>query len=229
MSDIKTLAVIAFGHMSYTILISGTFIILYGLGLYLWSKKVSWRLNNDFLKWIKYSHYTLFALTFTAALLIIVGDISFSGQWTTRIVVVGFLLSGIIIYPLSDWTNKSKLEKNYFRGFSFLPLLTAGSSLIPFFGVVFVFSLFGRLTEPVKNIYYEDNKLRVQSTFIGVLGPARLDIIEKKGIFEVRLNKSHRSAADIDSISIGQTADKTLVLLHYEKVTVDTIKVKRVE
>jgi hypothetical protein len=215
--------------MSYTILISAPFIILYGLALYLWNKRVNWRLDNELARRIRYSHYALFVLTFTALLLNIVGDISFRGQWTTRIIVVGFLLSGIVIYPLSDWTNKSKLQKNYFRLFSFLPLLTAGFSLIPFLGVVVVFSVFGRLTEPVTDIYYDDSKLRVQSTFIGVLGPARLDVLEKKGIFELRLNKSHRSAADIDSVSIDQTPDKTLIVLYSEKEKVDTIKVKRVE
>lgn len=192
-------------------------------------------MNESFSKRIKYSHYILATLTIIAGALIIIDDISFSGQWTTRIIVIGFLLSGVAIHPLSDWTGKPKIEKNYFRLFSFLPILTAGFSMIPFLGVVLLLSLFGRLTEPVKDIYYEDSSLRVQSTFIGVLGPPRLEIFQKQGLFEVRINKSHRSAADIDSVRVDKTHDSTLVIVYIEryeqkgKFDADTIKLKRVE
>gem|GEM_PF-4680891 len=40
--------------MSWIIIVLVTFIILYGLGLYFWNRKVSWRLNGRFLKWIMY-------------------------------------------------------------------------------------------------------------------------------------------------------------------------------
>jgi hypothetical protein len=221
--------------MSWINIVSGTFIILYGLGSYFWNRKVGWRLNEKTSKWLRYSHYFLTTLTILAGLLIIIDDISFRGKWTTRIILIGFLLTGCIIYPLTNWADKSKIEKNYFRLLSFLPTLTAGFAMIPFLGGVLLLSLFGRLTEPVKDIYYEDSKLRVQSTFIGVLGPPRLEIFQKQGLFEIRLNKSHRSAADIDSVRVDKNRDATLVIVYNERFEqkgefdADTIKVKRVE
>ena len=169
----------------------------------------------------------MLVLTIIAGLLNIIDDISFTGQWTTRGILIGVLLSGILMYPFSDWIGKAKFEKNYFRLFSFLPVLTAGFLMIPFLGVVVGFSFFFRLTEPVDKIYFEDNKLRVQSTFTGVLAPPRLDVIEKKGRFEFRLNKSHRSAAGIDSISVDQRTDKTFVILYNEQEMLDTVKAKK--
>ena len=108
-------------------------------------------------------------------------------------------------------------EKLYFRIFSFLPLLVAAFSLIPFLGVVLLLSLYGQLTEPAKDIFYEDNKLRVQSTFVGVLGPPRLDIFQKHGLFEARINKLYRSGADIDSIRVHTHPDETVVIIYNER------------
>lgn len=205
------------------------------MGIYFWNRKVSWRLNERISMWIKYAHYILTALSILSAVLIIVDDISFSGQWTTRIILLGFLLSGVTIYPLCDWTDKSKIEKIYFRIFSFLPILTAALSMIPFLGELMLLSIYFRFTEHVKDIYYEDSKLRVQSTFIGVLAPPRLDIFQKNGLFKIRVNKSQRSAFDIDSVKVDKSADDTFVIIYNQgydqnnKGDADTIKLKRVK
>jgi len=211
------------------------FIILYGLAIYFWSVRINWRLNNKFSKWLTYLHYTLTGLLIIEGLLTIIDDISFSGQWTSRVVIVGFLLSGVIIYPFSNWVGKSAIEKNYFRLFSFSPILTAGIFMIPSLGRVLLLSLFGLLTEPVQNIYYEDNKLRIQSTFIGVLGPPRLEIFKKKGLFEVRGINFHRNAFGIDSIRVEKSEQEIFVKIYnklYEQkgaLDVDTVRFKRVE
>jgi hypothetical protein len=214
------------------IMVPAIVMLLYGAGIYFWRRKVRWRLKERSSQHLMYAHYAFASTTIAAGLLILIGDISFSGQWTTRIILVGFLLSGIIIHPLSDWSGKNPIEKNYFRVFSLLPIVTAGISLIPFLGLVLILSLFGRLIEPVKDIYYEDSSLRVQSTFIGVLGPPRLDIVKKKGLFEVRVNKAYRSAADIDSVRIVKKSDETLVIVYnlpYDLkngVDADTLEIK---
>jgi hypothetical protein len=215
--------------MNWTIIVPGTFLILYGLGLYLWNKRINWRATTATSQQIKYLHYLLLVLTIFSGVLSIIDDISFAGQWTTRIIIWGLLISGFTIYPITDWTERPKIEKYYFRLFSFVPIFTAGFALVPFLGLVVVISLLGRLIEPVKKVYYESNNLRVQSTFIGVMGPPRLDIIEKKGLFDVRLNKSHTGAADIDSIRIDQETSKTLVILYYDKEPFDTVKIKKVD
>jgi hypothetical protein len=214
--------------MSWIIIVPGTFIIIYGLGIYLWDKRVTLRISKGISRRLNYLHYSLVTLTIIAVFLNIIDDISFSGQWTTRTIIFGLLFTGILIYPLTNWKGKTKFEKYYFRLFSLLPIVTAVFSLIPFLGMVIVVSLVGQLVDPVGKIYYEDNKLRVQSTFIGVLGPLRLDVIEKNGFLERRLNKSHRGA-DMDSVSINKMTDKTLVLLYYEQEVKDTIKVKKIE
>jgi hypothetical protein len=214
--------------MSWIIVISGIIIIIYSSGLYLWDKNVTWRPDNRTASRIKYLHYLLAAITIITGLLNIIDDISLRGLWTTRTIIFGLLISGVLIYPLTNWVGKSKLEKYYFRFFSLLPVLTAGLSLIPFWGFVIVASLFGRLIDPVGKVYYDDNNLRVQSTFIGVLGPRRLDVIKNYGLFEKRINKTYKGA-DADSVSISKLADKTLVLLYIEREVQDTIKIEKIE
>jgi hypothetical protein len=215
--------------MSRAVIISGTFIILYGLGLYFWNNKVSWRPNKNLSKWAKYLHYLLLILTIVAGLLSFWDDISFSGIWTTRIIIFGFLFSGIFIHPLSHWVKGKRFERYYFKLFSLIPILTAGFFMIPFLGIVLGLSTFIRLTNPFEKIYYEDSKLRVQSTFVGILGPPRLDIFEKKGLFERRLNKSYRGITDADSVRVTQEKDSTLVILDKVHENLDTIKVKKFE
>lgn len=215
--------------MSWTIIVSGPFLILYGLGLYLWDKKVSWRLPNNLSKGIKHIHYSLLILTVIGILLYLIDNITYRGQWTTRFIVTGLLLSGIFVYPLNNWKDETKREKIYFKLFSYLPILTAGLSMIPFLGLVIVYSSFFRLVYPVDKVYYEDSKLLVQSNFTGVLAPPSIQIFEKKGLFETLLNKDHRSAADIDSVTIDQITDETLVILYSKQEAVDTIKIRKVE
>jgi hypothetical protein len=207
-------------------IISIVFIIIYAFGIYFWNKNVSWRLNERAAGQIKYFHYALASLTILSLVLTIIDGTSFRGQWTTRIIIIGFLITGIFIFPLTNWTSKHKLEKYYFRVFSFLPILTAAFAMIPFLGIVIVLSAFGQLIDPVKQIYFEDNEFRVQSTFTGVLAPPRLDIIQKGRILEKRLNKPHRSAADIDSVSIRQGTDNKLVFLYYGNEIQDTLKIQ---
>ena len=97
--------------------------------------------------------------------------------------------------------------------------------------MVTLLSLFGQLTEPVKNIYYEDNELRVQSTFVGVLGPPRLDVFQKIGLFEIRVHKLCWSAADIDSVRVEKSVAGSLVMIYHERYghtvefAADTIRV----
>jgi hypothetical protein len=211
------------------VIISIVFVILYGLGLYLWNKKVRWRLSKKSFQWIKYTHYILVALAITAGLLNYIDDISLRGLWTTNLIVMGLLLSGTLIYPLSDWTYKTQFEKYYFQLFSYLPILIAFFLMIPFIGLVIGASLLGRLIEPAHKIYYEDNKLRVQSTFVGVMGVPRLDVFEKRGLFEFQINKLIKNAGDLDSVKIEQGTSNTFVLLYYGHEIRDTVKIGKIE
>lgn len=126
---------------------------------------------------------------------------------------------------LSDKMVMNKIEKIYFRIFSFLPVFTAGFLYIPFLGVVLVFSLFGQLISPADKIYFQDNKLRIQSSFVGVLGSPRLDIFEKKGIFEKHYLQDDYRAAHYDSIKVHYDIDSTRIILYPNHEYDDSIRI----
>lgn len=198
--------------MAYIVTI--IFIITYGLGLIYWNKKVSFRLNLNLSNRIKKFHY----LGLFICVLVFVSysyfDIGLRGLWTTRIIIILTLLTGIFFIFIADRTTINKVEKLYFKLFSFLPILSAGILFIPFLGVVIVVSLFGQLFDPAKKIYYEDDKLRVQSTFVGVLGPPRIDIFEKKFILEKHLKRTDFYAPEIDSIKVSDDTDSTRIIVY---------------
>ncbi len=215
----------------WTIWLPAAISILYGLGLYLWTKKVRWRLSEKKAQKLRYLHYALLSLTVLSAALVIVDDISYAGQWTTRAIIIGFLISGSLIYPICSWIDKPARERIYFRLFSFLPIVTSGLIVIPFWGVAIILSLCASLISPYDKILYEDKKLRVQSTFYGALSPPILDVVEKRGLVERRLNVERTSAweGEIDSVRIMYGADSTMVELFYQSGGRRVLKVKKIE
>lgn len=209
--------------MSSIFIYSGAFILIYGLIIYIWNKKVEWRAGPKFSKKIKSFHYSLLLFTAIITILNAFFSITLIGYWTPRIIILGFLLSGVIAFPIIKWNSESSFEKYYFRLFSFLPFAIAGISMVQFLGTVITLSLYYRLVNPYEKIYYQDKNLRVQSTFTGVLAPLRLDVIEKYGLFEKKLNELHRSA-DIDSVKVLTDTTRTLVII-YELNSIDTLQV----
>ncbi|MBX2913985.1 MAG: hypothetical protein KF856_01805 [Cyclobacteriaceae bacterium] len=159
--------------MSSIFIYSGAFILIYGLIIYIWNKKVEWRAGLKFSKKIKSFHYSLLLFTAIITILNAFFSITFIGYWTPRIIILGFLLSGVIAFPIIKWNSESSFEKYYFRLFSFLPFAIAGISMVQFLGTVITLSLYYRLVNPYEKIYYQDKNLRVQSTFTGVLAPLR--------------------------------------------------------
>jgi hypothetical protein len=188
-------------------------LIIYGLGLYFWDKKTVWRLNDKISKRIIQFHYVLTFLVVISIVLTWIGNWSFSGQWTTRVIVMGFLLSGILIHPLTNWAGNRKIEKYYFRLLSFLPTLTALFSLIPFAGMLMISTLFGQLLYPVNKVYFESNKLRVQSSYLGPMWPPGIYVYQKKGLLEKQLVTTPISELFIDSVGVEQQPDSTFVTL----------------
>ena len=198
--------------MAYLVTI--LFIIAYGLGLFYWDKKIDWRLNPKISRSIKLLHYIGLLICLTVGITYTNFDIGLRGLWTTRTIIIFTLLTGIFFIFVADKASIRKIEKWYFKIFSFLPILTAGSLFIPFLGVVIVLSLFGQLTDPATEIYYEDDKLRIQSSFVGVLGPPRLDIFEKNLIFEKHLKRADFWANEIDSIRVSYDSDSTRIIAY---------------
>jgi hypothetical protein len=108
----------------------------------------------------------------------------------------------------------NKMEKVYFKLFSFLPTLTGVILFIPILGVVIVVSLFGNLIEPVNKIYFEDEHLRIQSSFTGVLVPHRLEIFAKNSIFEKLIYSPNFHSNDLDSITVSYDSDSTRIFVY---------------
>lgn len=203
------------------------FITLYLLGLYLWNKKVSWRLNDKITSWTKRLHYTFVILLVTAGVLNFISAIRFRGIWTTHLMIIGILFSGLLISLLSDWKDRSRFEKYYFKLYGLLPVVTVAILMIPIVGLIIVAVVFGRLTQPVEKIYFEDTTLRVQSTFVG-LGVSQLDVLEKRGPFEIKLNKELTYAERLDSVKIEQRSDRTILLLYSNGSAKDTVQLKKI-
>lgn len=217
-------------------LVTILFIIAYGLGLFYWDKKINWRLNPKMSRSIRLLHYIGLLICLTVGSTYTNFDIGLRGLWTTRIIILFTLITGVFSIFLGDNTSINKIEKWYFKIFSFMPILTAATLFIPFLGVVIVLSLFGQLTDPATKIYYEDDKLRVQSSFVGVLGPPRLDIFEKKMIFEKKIKRNSFWANEIDSIKVAYDTDSTRVVVYglydYDekrKVETETICLRRLK
>jgi hypothetical protein len=173
--------------------------------------KVTWRFSLASSRAIKHVHYSGGAICFAVAVLFEFLNTGLAGLWTTRIILLVTVATGVVFKFIGQSQALNKFENLYFSLFAFLPAMIAGILLVPFLGIAMVISLFGQLVEPAKNIYFEDDKLRVQSTFVGVLGPARIDIYEKKWPFEKRLKRADFSESEIDSIQVSYDTDSTRV------------------
>lgn len=186
----------------------------YGLGLFFWDKNINWRLNLTVSRTIKLLHYIGLLICLIVGITYANYDIGLRGLWTTRTIIIFTLLTGVFFIFLADKTSQSKIEGWYFKIFAFMPICAAATLFIPFLGVVLVLSLIGQLTDPAIHIYYEDDKLRVQSSFVGVLGPPRLDFFEKKMIFEKKLNHTDISSYEIDSVNVAYDTDSTRIFVY---------------
>ncbi|MCL9771015.1 hypothetical protein NAT47_11370 [Flavobacterium sp. HXWNR69] len=110
----------------------------------------------------------------------------------------------------------NKVEKYYFTFLSFFPILFFGLVLIPMIGFIIVVSLIGQLFNPVDKIYYEDNKLRIQSSFVGVMALPRIKVYKKIGIFEKEYKDENLNFEDIDSIKVDYKNDIANMYIWYE-------------
>lgn len=187
---------------------------------------MSWRLREQASKTIKYFHYIGLSIAVTVGLSYGLFDLGLRGLWTTRVVILSMLLTGCFFRFISSKSAINKFERIYFKVFAFLPIITGTIFLIPFLGVVLILSLGGQLIEPAKDIYYQDNKLRIQSTFIGVLGTPRIDVFEKHFLFEKHLYRSDFNAFDFKSVQVNYDNDSTrlhFILEGYESIERRTV------
>jgi len=196
------------------IVLTIAFILLYTYGLFRWHKLVAWRLSSKVSKTIKYVHYLTLFVALTIGFTYSQFGIGLRGQWTTRIFVIITILTGVFFSFVTDKIVINKLEKVYFKAFSLLPTVTGVILCIPFLGVVIVCSLLGRLIEPSYKIYFNDDHLRIQSSFSGVLAPPRVDIYTKDALFEKHIYRPDFYSNDFDSIAVHYDIDSTRIIVY---------------
>lgn len=195
-----------------TAIISIVFIFIYSTGLYLLLKKADFQLSVKASRYMKRLHYLFLVLTVFSAIIHYSLDLDLRGIWTNRLIIFGLLTTGILFYPFAPKKSVSLPEKIYFGLFTCIPILIAGVLLVPILGAIIVLSVWAQLTCPVSKIHYEDQHLRIQSSFTELLGPSRLDIIEKKGLFEKSHYQSITHDTHFDSLNVSYDADATRVI-----------------
>ena len=203
------------------IVLTIAFLLTYTYGLFRWDKYVAWRLSSKVSKTIKYVHYLTLFVALIIAFTYSQYGIGLRGLWTTRTFVIIALLTGVFFNFVTDKAILNKIEKIYFKLFSFLPTVTGVILCVPFLGVVIVFSLLGRIIEPANTIYYEDQKLRIQSSFRGVLAPKQIDLFVKNNFYEKYLYVPDLYCGDNDSVTVHYDKDSTRIFI-YEQPLGDT-------
>jgi hypothetical protein len=185
-----------------------TLLILY------WKKKIKGSLGIKTSNIIKIIHYFGLIICCVVAWSYLSYGIGLRGLWTTRIIIILTFTIGIFFIFVSNQAALNTFEKVYFRLFSFIPALTTALSLIVWIAGVIIISIFLRVFNPAEKTFYEDDKLRVQSTFQSVMLKPQIDVFEKKLIFEKYLKKLDLPAAEIDSITISYDADSTRIKVY---------------
>ncbi len=184
---------------------------IYVFSLKFW-KKNQFRFSESTSKGIKFLHY--FTLLLSLSFVFI--NYSLRGIWTTQIVIIISIFIGVFYNLIAQKSVLNKVEKYYFTFLSFFPIMFFGLVIIPMIGFIIVVSLIGQLFNPVDKIYYEDDKLRVQRSFVGVLAPPRIKVYKKFGIFEKEYKDENLNFEDIDSIKVDYKNDTANLFIWYE-------------
>jgi hypothetical protein len=189
------------------------FIFLYARWLSKWSKKISWHFSSKLTTIIKCSHYCALFLCLIVGFLFSQYNSGLRGLWTTRIFIIVLISTGIFFILFADKSVINKIERIYFKFFSYLPIIAAGICIVPFYGLIIIVSLYGKLTKPADDIFYQDKYLRVQSSYVGEIVGPRLEIYKKECIFEKNIMFSSDFGADyIDSVSVRYDYDSTRII-----------------
>lgn len=211
--------------MIYYIIIILTFI--YGYSLFLWNKRTNWKLNNQISKVIKGIHYTLIGIILIDLILISITGFHYRGIWTSRIFIIGFIITGLIIYPFASKEILKRFERIYFTILGFSPVGLGLFALIPFLGAIVTLSFGLQLVNPVSNVLYNDSNIRIQQCSRGVLGAPRLMIVEKRFLTEgVQHDMYGFFIEAYDSLSVNYEKDSVRITLSTDNYRVygnDTI------
>jgi hypothetical protein len=173
--------------------------ILYAFGLWFWLKRTRTTIPDKYLRALLWTHGVLLFLILIAIWLSYY-EMHFRGQSTNRIIIWGFLITGVATAFFTGTTRLNILVRLYFRIFSSLIVFACLFVFVPFIGPIATFSYLGQLTGNEDTVFYNDPEIRIQNTFIGVLGPPRVDVYQKEGLLEKRIFCENIGGYSIDSV-----------------------------
>ncbi len=196
---------------------------LYGFEYLRWSKKNKHRLNLKLSKKIKILHYvmlTLFAILFFIEInyYYIINFI-----WIKRIIIIILMISGIFFNSFSNQLFKKKIEKIYFKLFSYLPILISIIWMIPFLGLFVCYGLFCTLFNPISKTYYEDKNVKIHSAYFNPMAQPKAEIYKRKIFFNKLVQMKDDRIYDLDSVKVYYEKGLIKILFYNELNTITPI------
>jgi hypothetical protein len=162
-------------------------------------------------KRLKLIHYLALILTIALVLVYINFNYCFPGFWFGRLLFILAIISGLTIYPIAENSISNKIESFYFKLFSMFPIFFLMVLLVPFIGVIIAISAIGTLISPYEKIYFEDYKIRVQTTFTSPMVAPEINIYSKKYLYEKHLKEYDFRYYEADSVEVEYKNDSTFI------------------
>lgn len=189
-------------------------------------RRGSSRLNQRSTRIYKWTHYISAIIFLSICTIYIFSGIGLRGLWTTRLIVVVTLLTGLSLRFVAHTAALRKFESWYFKAFSWLPVAVTAFLFVPFMGPVITFSIIGQLIHPVDDVFYDSKNVRVQSRFMGVLGPPALEVVHKHLLFERVVDKGPYWGDSADSSEILCIRDSFFLVTYNSDIYDDSIYIQ---
>jgi hypothetical protein len=196
------------------------------------SKSEYLRLNLNASKIIKNIHYSTLLISLVIGFIYTQFDTGLRGLWTTRTIVITTLITGLFFILIANKSSTNKIEKFYFKSFSFLPTIAGAILCVPLIGAVTIIPFFIILFSPASKVFYDDSHLRIQSTFTGLFAPSYIEVYSKRSLFEKKIEIEKLHEIDISSVEVNYDIDSTRILFfesYGERTEPKKIVIKKVK
>lgn len=177
----------------------------YGFILRIWNKSETFKLKEKVSRILIKSHYLFLGILLFDILNYFFTGFHYRGLWTSRIVIFGYIFTGIFTFPLSRMIIFKKIEVYYFKLLSFSPSLLGVFMIIPFYGFLSVLMYGGQLVNPAEKILNNDKYYRIQTNSTGPLGYEAIETVEKNLLFERKTRHGQFDEVGYDSVKVTYT------------------------
>ncbi|PHN01637.1 hypothetical protein [Flavilitoribacter nigricans] len=171
------------------------------IGGYRALSRSSWSLPLSVVRICRYVHFITLAAGIGWLYLVLFRKTKFSVDVLNQLILLLPLITAFLLASL----EKEKLSRNerlYFRTFQIIPLGGLLVLMIPFLGL----SLLFYLLFPGGTVYYEDENIRIEQTFYGVLAMRYPpDVYQKRGPFVTRLTTKIYCPGSVDEVKVQRT------------------------